>query len=300
MISDLDELRTFQRILAKGSLSAAAREMNVSLAVVSKRLAALERRIGHRLIHRTTRQLSATEAGAQLLPKVDRVLEALEAAEAQLLQGARDPVGLLRVAAPTALGRRHIAPVLARLTAAHPRLDAELRLSDSLTDLVESRIDVAVRIGPARDSSFVMRKLADSHRVLVASPEYLNRHGRPETPHALAHHTILRMVGWAAPWPLIGPRDELVEIDAPSRLRTDNGEVVQDWVLAGLGITLKSAIDVADELRDGRLERVLPDWRSTDAPIYALLPSGAHAPLKVRLLLDQLGPVLRRAGASSS
>lgn len=298
MLSDLDELRTFQRILARGSLSAAAREMGVSLAVVSKRLATLEQRIGHRLIHRTTRKLSPTEVGGQLLPQIDRVLETLDAAEAQLGQGSFGPAGLLRVAAPTALGRRHVAPLLAALTTTNPKLDAELRLSDGLLDLVEARIDVAIRIGPARDSTFVMHKLADSHRVLVAAPEYLARHGHPATPQGLADHTILRMVGWDAPWPLIGPKGEMVEVNLPSRLRTDNGEVVHDWVLAGRGITLKSAIDVADDLGAGRLARVLPAWRSTDAPIYALLPSAAHVPLKVRLLLDALGPALRAAGAA--
>jgi LysR family transcriptional regulator, transcriptional activator for dmlA len=293
MLSDIEELRTFQRILAKGSLSGAARDLGVSLAVVSKRLASLEQRVGHRLIHRTTRQLSPTETGSVLLPLVDRALEALQAAEVQLQQGTSDPVGLLRVAAPTALGHRHIAPVLAELLEKHPRLDVELRLSDGLSDLVAARIDVAIRIGPARDSAFVMHKLTDSHRILVASPGYLERHGRPTSPRELSDHAILRMVGWDAPWPLIGPNGAIVELNLPSRLRTDNGEVVHDWALAGHGITLKSAIDVAEDVRSGLLEQVLPDWRSTDAPIYALLPSGAHVPLKVRLFLDNLEKVLR-------
>jgi len=295
MLDDLDELRTFQRILARGSLSAAGRDLGVSLAVVSKRLASLERRIGNRLIHRTTRRLSATEEGALFLPQVQRVLDALEAAEAQLMQGLDEPVGLLRITAPIALGRLHIAPVLAEMTAAYPRLDVELRLSDGLIDLLEARIDVAVRIGPAKDSSFVMRKLADSHRILVASPDYLARRGHPQRPEDLTDHAILRTVGWTAPWPLSGPNGEMMEVDLPSRLRTDNGEVVHDWALAGHGIMIKSAIDVAVDLRLQRLERVLPDWRSVNSPIYALLPSAAYVPVKVRLFLDRLGRALRTA-----
>ena len=299
MLDDLDELRTFQRILARGSLSAAGRDLGVSLPVVSKRLASLERRIGHRLVHRTTRKLSPTEEGATFLPRVERVLEALEAAEARLVEGLGQPIGVLRVTAPTALGRFHIAPVLAQLTAANPRLDAELRLSDGLIDLLDARIDVAVRIGPARDSSFVMRKLADSHRILVASPDYLAANGRPERPEDLSGHAILRMLGWTAPWPLSGPGGEVVEVDLPGQLRTDNGEVVQDWALAGLGIMLKSAIDVASDLREGRLERVLPLWRSADAPIYALLPSVSHVPARVRLFLEKLENALKSANLNA-
>lgn len=220
------------------------------------------------------------------------------AAEAQLLQGSDEPAGLLRVSAPIALGRLHIAPVLAEMVAAYPRLNVELRLSDGFIDLLEARIDVAVRIGPAKDSAFIMRKLADSRRILVASPDYLIRRGRPRHPEDLRDHTILRMVGWTAPWPLSGPNDEFVEVDLPSRLRTDNGEVVHDWALEGGGIMMKSAIDVARDLRLGHLERVLPDWRSVDSPIYALLPTASHVPTKVRRFLEALTATLRAAGAA--
>jgi DNA-binding transcriptional LysR family regulator len=295
VIDDLDEVRTFQRILALGSLSAAARDLGVSLAVVSKRLAAMERRLGQRLIHRTTRSLSPTEEGAALLPRLERVTEALDAAENWLLEGRYEPIGTLRVSAPISLGRLHVAPVLAALTTAHPRLEAELRLGDGLIDLMEARIDVAVRIGPARDSTYVMRKLADSHRILVASPDYLNRRGRPATPGDLEGHDGLRSLGWGGPWRLSNARGDLVDIDPVCRLRSDNGEVVNDWALMGLGVMLKSAIDVAADLRLRRLEQVLPDWRSPEAPIYALLPSARHVPRKIRLFLDALAGAFKTA-----
>jgi DNA-binding transcriptional LysR family regulator len=295
MLDDLDEMRTFQEILRLGSLSAAARDLGVSLAVVSKRLASLERRVGQRLIHRTTRSLSPTEEGAALSLRLERVMEALQAAEGWLAEGREEPVGTLRVSAPISLGRLHVAPVLAGLAAAHPRFETELRLGDNFIDLMEARIDVAVRIGPARDSAYVMHKLADSHRVLVASPAYLDRRGRPTAPGELAVHDGLRSLGWGGPWRLSDTGGRVVEIQPPCRLRCDNGEVVHDWALAGLGVMLKSAIDVSADLRLGRLERVLPDWRSPDAPIYALIPSARHVARKTRLFLDALGAALKDA-----
>lgn len=295
MLDDLEEIRTFQRILALGSLTAAARDLDVSLAVVSKRLASLEQRTGHRLIHRTTRSLAPTDEGAALLPRLERVLEALDAAEGWLSEGREEPIGTLRVSAPISLGRLQVAPVLADLMQAHPRFEAELRLGDGLIDLMEARIDVAVRIGPAQDSTYVMHKLADSHRVLVASPEYLDRHGRPEIPTDLMHHEGLRSLGWGGPWRLSNKEGDEVSVHPPCRLRSDNGEVVHDWAVRGLGVMLKSAIDVSADLRLGRLEQVLPAWRSPDAPIYALMPPGRHLPRKTRLFLDALGVALRGA-----
>jgi len=293
MLDDLDEIRTFQRILALGSLSAAARDLGVSLAVVSKRLASLERRVGQRLVLRTTRSLSPTEEGASLAPRLERVMEALDAAENWLSEGREEPIGTLRVSAPISLGRLHVAPVLATLTAAHPRFEAELRLDDGLIDLMEARIDVAVRIGPAQDSSYVRRKLADSHRILVAAPDDLGRRGRPTSPDDLAGHDGLRSLGGVGPWRLSNAAGEAVDIQLPCRLRSDNGEVVHDWSLKGMGVMLKSAIDVADDLRLGRLEHVLPDWRTPDAPIYALIPSAKHVARKTRLFLDALAEALK-------
>jgi LysR family transcriptional activator of dmlA len=295
MLDDLDEIRTFQRILSLGSLSAAARDLGISLAVVSKRLASLERRVGQRLIHRTTRRLSPTDEGAALLPRLERVLEAMDVAEGWISEGRDELVGTLRVSAPISLGRLHVAPVLGALTAAHPRFEAELRLGDGLIDLMEARIDVAVRIGPAQDSSYLMHKLADSYRVLAASPDYLDRRGRPATPNDLAEHDGLRSLGWDGPWRLVNADGETVDIHPSSRLRSDNGEVVHDWALKGLGIMLKSAIDVSIDLQRGRLERVLPDWRSPAAPIYALIPSARHIPRKTRLFLDAVAGALKQA-----
>jgi len=288
MLDDLNELRTFQRIAARGSLSAAARDLGVGPAVVSKRLTALERRAGQRLVHRTTRRLSLTEEGLALREHVEQVLEALDAAEARLAGGHEAPQGLLRVAAPISFGRIHIAPLCARLAGEHPGLDIELRLGDQLLDMIDQRIDVAVRIGQPQDSSCIMRKLAENYRVVVAAPSYLDRRGRPQTPEDLAAHDLLRFDDPVNPWRLEGPGGAVVEVEARPRLRADSGDCVRDWGLAGAGIMMKSLIDVCSEIKAWRLERVLPAWRSALTPVYALTPTNRHMPPKTRVFLDAL------------
>ena len=288
MLDDLNELRTFQRVLACGSLSAAARDLGVGLAVVSKRLMALERRAGQRLINRTTRTLSATDEGLALLGHVDRVLEELAAAESRMTIGAEEPYGLLRVSSPISFGRIHLVPLVAELVERHPKLDVELRLDDRLVDLTNERIDVAVRIGQPRDSSAVMRKIANSYRILVAAPAYLDRHGEPKAIGDLERHLCLRYDDRSSPWRLEGPKAEVVEIDPRTRLHANSGDAVQDWAIAGHGVMLKSEVDVAADIASGRLVHILRDWHSTAAPIYALMPSRRHTPSKTRAFVDAL------------
>jgi DNA-binding transcriptional LysR family regulator len=288
MLDDLNELKTFRAILAEGSLSAAARRLGVTLAVVSKRLSTLEGRAGVRLIHRSTRALSPTEEGARLLADVVHALEAIDAAEGRLAGGRDEPAGVLRVSAPIAFGRRCVAPVLGQLTERYLRLTVVLELDDRLVDLVGEGLDVAIRIGASADSSAVMRKLAENSRILVAAPAYLNRAGRPVTPREAADHAFLRYGAALEPWRLRGPNGAAANLAATARLRVDDGDAVHDWAVAGLGIMLKSEVDVAGDLAAGRLERVLPDWDGGQAPIVALYPSAQFVPLKTRVLLDRL------------
>lgn len=294
MLDDLTELRTFKAIAQSGSLTGAARELGTSLAVVSKRLAALERRAGLRLVQRTTRALSLTGEGVHLLADVERALEAIGDAEARLVSGRDEPVGTLRVTASVSFGRGHVAPVLAGLVAAHAGLDATLNLSDGIVDLVADGFDVAIRIGELADSSATMRKLADNRRILLAAPAYLDRTGRPEGPSDLKRHDFLRYDRAAEPWRLLGPDGASVTISAVPRLRADSGDVVHDWAVAGHGIMVKSEIDVVQELRDGRLERVLPAWHAGSAPVVALFPSARQLPTKTRVLLEALSRHLAR------
>ncbi|WP_248747713.1 LysR family transcriptional regulator [Pseudomonas sp. MWU12-2037] len=289
MLDDLNELRTFQRILVCGSLSAAARDLGVGLAVVSKRLMALERRAGQRLINRTTRTLSATNEGLALMVHVDRILEELEAAESRMTMGGEEPFGMLRVSSPISFGRIHLVPLVAELVERHPKLDIELRLDDRLIDLTYERIDVAVRIGQPRDSTAILRKLADNRRILVAAPTYLERHGEPGCVQDLERHGCLRYDDPSLPWRLEGPGNEVIELQPRSRLHANSGDAVRDWAIEGHGIMLKSSVDVADDLAAGRLVHILRDWHSASAPIYALLPSRRFTPSKTKVFLDALG-----------
>ncbi len=288
MLDNLDELRTFQRILTLGSLTAAARDLGIGLAVASKRLASLEARAGVRLINRTTRSISPTDDGKTLLSRVECALDVLSEAEAHLASGADEPHGLLRVSAPVSFARAHLVGLTAKLTERYPRLDIELKLHDRVVDLVEERIDVAVRIGLPRDSTAVMRKLIDNARVLVAAPSYLDRSGRPRSPKNLTGHRFLRYDDPLVPWRLHGPAGGRFDVETPCRLLADNGDAVQDWALCGQGIALKSYVDVCPYFKDGRLERVLPAWQSAPAPVYALLPSSRYVPAKTRIFVDAL------------
>jgi DNA-binding transcriptional LysR family regulator len=297
MLNDIDELRTFVSIVAARSLSAAAREMNLALSVVSKRLAALESRTGTRLIARSTRRLALTEEGMDLYERAQRILAEVDQAEAALTRGQVEPQGLLRVSAPVAFGRAHVGPVCRDLVREHPTLSIDLQLTDRMVDLIEEGIDVAIRIAPPKGSQMVMRKLIDDHRVVVGAPEYLQRRGTPTTPAELETHDRIHYRGVGAHWRLVSLAGGAVEVGADSRLRSNSGEAVLDWALAGSGLAMNSWVDVKCHLRSGRLVHVLPEWRSELAPVFALFPSNRQLPNRVRVFVDAMADLLaRRAG----
>ena len=226
MLNDINELRTFVRIATDGSLSSAARSMGLALSVVSKRLAALERRTATRLIVRSTRRFSLTDEGSKLFERALRILDEIGEAEAMLGHGKLEPQGLLRVSAPVALGRKHVAPVCRDLARLYPSLTIDLVLTDRVTGLIDEGLDVVIRIGEPKDFDLVVRKLADNHRVVVASPAYLEEHGAPMDPHELAAHECLHQ-GAGTVWSLHGPGGRSVHVEVSSRLRCNNGEIWQ-------------------------------------------------------------------------
>jgi len=207
-----------------------------------------------------------------------------------LVSGRDEPAGTLRISAPVSFGRRHVVPVLGLLSARYPRLAVILKLDDRLADLVGEGFDVAIRIGEVGDSTAIVRRLSENHRILVAAPSYLDRIGRPATPDALegSTHSFLRYGDSAAPWRLSGPKGTIATVRARARLRVDNGDAIHDWAVAGLGIMLKSQIDVAGDVAAGRLERVLSKWSGGNAPIVALYPTTRHLPRKTRAFLDTM------------
>jgi DNA-binding transcriptional LysR family regulator len=285
---DIDDLRLFVRIARLGSISAAARDMSVTPAGASARLAAFEKGLGARLLHRTTRQATLTEDGLAFLPHAEHVLDAAEAARAALGREQATPRGTLRVAAPGSFARMHIVPGLPDFCGRYPDLVLDLRISDSVVDLVEGAFDVAVRYAELGDSSFVARRLAPDRRVLVASPEYLRRRGRPKTPDDLAEHTCL-VVGTLDLWTFQGVGGKPIVRRVSPALRINDGEAVRDAACAGLGIALMATWCAAEELRSGALVPALPEYPLVSTQtLWALYPSSRELAPKVRAFIDWL------------
>lgn len=285
----------FARIIESGSLSAAGRAVGLSPAMVSKRLARLEARLGAALVNRTTRRLALTETGERFHADVLAILKAVAEAEARAGGQKDGPAGLLRVSAPTSFGRLHIAPHLKRFLDAYPRITLDLDLSDGFVDLMADRIDVAVRITPTVGGGVSARRLATNRRILCAAPAYIAQHGAPEDTAALARHQLLAATG-QFPWRLTGGDGRTVSIDGTSRVRTNSSEVVRELCIAGVGIALRSLWDVSADLAAGRLVRILPDCEgSADVGIYAVSPRRSEIAPAVRAFTDFLeglyGPV---------
>ena len=285
---DLDDLNLVVRIARLGSISAAARDLNITPATASARLSAFEKRLGARLLHRTTRQATLTEDGRAFLPHAENVLDAAASARAALGREQASPCGTLRVAAPSSFARMHIVPGLPEFTARYPDLKLDMRISDSVVDLVEGAFDVAVRYAELSDSSFVARRLAPDRRVVVASPDFLARNGRPEHPDDLDAHACL-VVGTLDVWTFTDARGEPIAKRVTPTLRINDGEAVRDAASAGLGIALMATWCAADELRSGKLIPVLADHRLVSTQtLWALYPSSRELAPKVRVFVDWL------------
>jgi DNA-binding transcriptional LysR family regulator len=291
---DLDDLTLFVRIARLKSISAAARDLGLTPAGASARLAAFEKRLGARLLHRTTRQATLTVDGLAFLPHAEHVLDAADAARAALGREQATPRGTLRVAAPASFARMHIVPGLPDFCGRYPDLALDLRISDSVVDLVEGAFDVAVRYAELGDSSFIARRLAPDRRVLVASPDYLNRRGQPRTPDDLAQHDCL-VVGTLDLWTFVGADRKPISRKVSPALRINDGGAVRDAACAGLGVAWMATWCAADELRSGALVPVLPDFPlvSTQS-LWALYPSSRELAPKVRAfidwMVDRIGP----------
>jgi DNA-binding transcriptional LysR family regulator len=280
------DLDVFAHVVTAKSMSAAGRQLKLSPAVISKRIRRLEERLGVRLLQRTTRQLSLTEAGQGFYERVVSVLASIEDAEAWVASGTGQARGTLRVSAPTSFGRLHIAPHLKPFLDANPMVTVDLILSDSFVDIIAEGFDLAVRIADLQDSSLVAKRLAPNHRVLCAAPDYIAARGMPGSIEELSQHTLIAHN--ADQWRLDGPSGPVsVRVNGP--LRTNSSEVVREALLAGVGIALRSTWDVGPELKSGQLMRVLPDYSvGKRVAVYAVYPSRRHMEQKVRVFVDYL------------
>ncbi len=277
----------FASVVSAGSMSAAGRELGLSPAVVSKRLRRLEDRLGTRLLQRTTRQISLTEAGQGYYERVVAILAGIEEAEAFVTRRSELARGTLKVSAPTSFGRMHIAPHINAFMEANPDLSINLVLSDEFVDIVGDGFDIAVRIAELSDSSLVARKLAPVHRILCAAPSYLRAHGEPRTMEDLSRHVCLPAHNGES-WRLEGPDGPFTH-RPHGPLQTNSSEVIRECVIGGVGIALRSTWDVGEELSAGRLVRVLPQYEgSRNVAIHALYASRRFLPAKVRVFIDYL------------
>jgi len=287
-LDNISDMLVLARVAEGGSLSAGGRSLGLSPAVASKRILRLEARLGVRLLNRTSRRLSLTEAGQAYHARCVRILADVEEAEAAATTETTAARGQLTVTAAVAFGRKHVAPAVADFAELHPEVTVDLNLTDSVLDLVEHRIDVAIRIGLGTDETVVARRLATNRRVVCASPAYLARRPAPETPADLARHNCLvldRPQERQDVWHFKGAAGPQT-VRVSGTLQSNNGEVLHDWALAGKGLVWKSSWDVADDLRTGRLVPVLCGFATRDADIHALYAHRRLLPARTRAFLD--------------
>lgn len=281
------QIESFVSVAVRGSLSAAARAAGVTPAVIGRRLDALEQRLGVRLLMRSTRSISLTFEGSAFLEDCQRILNDLANAEASVSLGGVKASGHLRVSAPAGFGRLHVAPLLRSFLDANPDVSCSLDLTDRLVDLVNENIDCAIRIGELADSSLVSLRLGDNRRVVVASPSFVARYGRPERPDDLPRFDCLSL-GQQRGWQFMDEEGEVTTVKVAGRLECNDGAVLHDWALAGRGLAWRSLWEVEADLAAGRLVTVLEDFAAPMMGIYAVFPQRKHLALRVRLLIDHL------------
>ncbi|RJE83994.1 LysR family transcriptional regulator [Paracoccus onubensis] len=295
-MSYLESLRVFVRVIELGSITAGGRDLRLSPAVASNRIKDLENRFGVRLLNRTTRRLTPTEIGRAFYDHARRVIDTLDEAEAMVSTFSGKPQGVIRLTAPLGLGRRLIAPLIPPFCHDNPGVEFRLRLSDRNVNIVEDAIDLAFFLGEPADSALKWRKIADCPRVLVASPEYLSRHGTPAQPEDLADHNCLLLRYPRSPeyfWVLQtdeGPKKMMVS----GHFDTDDGDVLTSWALAGEGIANRPRYEVSDDIKAGRLIEVLADTPPPPAQFGSLTPHRRLQDPKVRMFADYAVRELKR------
>jgi DNA-binding transcriptional LysR family regulator len=295
MLDRITSMQVFARVAALGSLSAAARALGMSQTMATKHVAALETRLGTKLLHRTTRRLTLTEPGRNYLGSVERILSDIELADAKASLETADVRGTLRLNAPVSFGIRKIAPLLPDLCARHPDLSVDLGLNDRYVDLIEEGWDLVIRIGGMKDSSMVARRLAPCPMVVCAAPSYLDAHGRPRKiidlkSHNCLGYTLSRSVG-AGRWSF--GKDGRKQVSVSGSLKANNGDALLMAALAGQGIVYQPLFLVADEIEAGTLVTLTLDHQPIELDgIFAAYPSDRRPPAKVRTTIDFLAEKL--------
>ena len=283
------QMATFVEVVARGSLSGAARAEGIAPAMIGRRLDALEARLGVKLLQRTTRRLVLTDEGTAFLEDCQRILAEVGEAESAISEHSLRASGHLTVSAPAGFGRQHVAPLLPSFLAEHRDVTVNLNLNDRIVDVIGEGVDVAVRIATLSASNLVGVKLADNQRVLVAAPAYLKRHGTPASLADLAQHNCLAISsegsqrGWT-----FREHGKLVTLKVTGNMVCNDGEVLHDWALAGKGLAWRSMWEVGEQIASGELCTVLDDFAAPGNDIHAVFAQRRHLPLRIRAFVDFL------------
>ncbi len=286
----INSLTLFVRIVERGGLAAAGRDMGLTPSKVTERVAALEQHYGARLLHRTTRSVSLTDEGRALLDGARQLVSDAQDIEARIKLGTEQLSGLVRVSAPLDLGRQRVAPALDALMQAHPGISIELLLSDGYVDLAGQGIDIAVRLGELKDSSLKAVRLASNQRVVCAAPSYLAKHPTPQVPRDLLAHNCLLMrfgAGIDREWSFNQAGKRSSVLVNGNRIAND-GSLVRQWCLQGHGIALKSYWDIQEDLASARLVALLSSYATAPTAVHAVYQGGASISKRVRAVIDAL------------
>lgn len=292
----LTQIEALVTAVERGSFAAAAPVLKVTPVMVGRRIDALEKRIGVRLLHRSTRRLALTEEGSVYLEHCRKLLAELDQAESAISEGRHVVSGHLIVSAPAAFGRKHVAPYAPAFIAQNPQLKISFNLTDRVVDLVQEGYDMGIRIGGSIDPNFVAIKLASNKRVVCATPAYFQRHGVPTTLEDLAQHNCLafnlqggQQRGWYF------RRDgKTVAVRAEGSLDCNDGELLHRWMSEGLGLGWRSAWEIQGQLESGRLQTVLDDFALPDYDILGVYPQQRNVPAKVRLFVQHLKQIYQQ------
>jgi len=296
-LPDFEALAIFAKVVELRSFAAAATELALSKATVSKAVGRLEERLGARLFNRTSRRLALTDAGRTLAVRAAQLLADGEAAENEALAQSAAPRGLVRLAVPMTFGVKVLAPLLPDFLAHYPDVAVDMHLSDAMVDLIGEGFDIGVRIASLPDSSLVARRLCAMPRHTVAAPSYLERHGRPTHPMHLAQHRCFAYAYLSTPnvWRFTNAAGEEATVRPSGQLRVNNGEAVLPALIAGLGIADLPDFIVGDAIAAGQVEVILKDWKQIEGAVHLVMPPGGPRPARVEALIEFLADRLARA-----
>ncbi|HJV94043.1 MAG TPA: LysR family transcriptional regulator [Azonexus sp.] len=285
----LDAMHLFVRVAELGSFAAVAQQLGVARSAVTRQIAGLEAHLGVKLMARSTRRLALTSAGTAYLEKCRVILNLVEAAETDVAEERLTPRGNIRISLPLSFGLKRLAPLLLDFSQRYPEVGLDMDYSDRRVKLIEEGIDLSVRITRRLDGGDVARRIGSGRMQVVAAPDYLARHGRPQHPSELIHHECLGYTagGAAQQWQFMVD-GQLASFPVRSRIHANNGDVLTEAAAQGLGITVQPDFILEHFLAAGRVEAILKDFPIPELGIYAMLPSNRHVPHRVRVLMDFL------------